>query len=105
MEIDLHRRQTLAGLAALAGLGAWAFAPASAFARNNGTMQLAAAWEREGSFHICLLSTQPGAGQPFPTLLGDERIVVGRPERHRKVFLPGASVLTCCGGIRASDGP
>ena len=62
---DAHRRQTLAGLAGLAtlaGLGTWAFAPASAFARNNGTVHLAAAWERPGSFHIGLLSAHPGAG-------------------------------------------
>lgn len=65
MAIDPHRRKTLAGLAALAGLSAWAFAPAAALASNNGTVQLAAAWEREGSFYIGLLSTQPGAGQPL----------------------------------------
>src|SRR3990167_1248481 len=89
MVIDLHRRQTLAGLAALAGLGAWAFAPASAFARNNGTMHLAAAWEREGSFHIGLLSTQPGAGQPLQIHASLEV-----PTRAHGLFvLPDGSVL------------
>ena len=89
MVTDPHRRTTLAGLAALAGLGTWAFAPASALASNNGTVQLAAAWEREGSFHIGLLSTPPGAGQPLQIHASLEV-----PTRAHGLFvLPDGSVL------------
>ncbi|MBU0747792.1 MAG: DUF1513 domain-containing protein [Gammaproteobacteria bacterium] len=89
MVIDPHRRQTLAGLAALAGLGPWAFAPASAFASNNGTVQLAAAWERNGNFHIGLLSTPAGAGQPLQIHASLEV-----PTRaHGLYVLPDGSVL------------
>ncbi len=89
MATDPHRRKTLAGLAALAGLGAWSFAPTPAFAKNNGAVQLAAAWERGGSFHIGLLSTQPGAGNPLQVHASLEV-----PTRAHGLFvLPDGSVL------------
>ena len=47
----------------LAGLGACVIAPGAAYAKAGDRVQLAAAWERQGSFHIGLLSTQEGAGQ------------------------------------------
>ena len=89
MVTDLHRRQTLARLATLAGLGAWTFAPAPAFASANSSVFLAAAWERQDSFHIGLLSTQPGAGQPLQIQASLEV-----PTRAHGLFvLPDGSVL------------
>ncbi|MBT9511718.1 MAG: DUF1513 domain-containing protein [Acidovorax sp.] len=60
MATDLHRRHALA---ALAGLGACVIAPGAAFATTGDRVHLAAAWERQGSFHIGVLSTHEGAGQ------------------------------------------
>jgi uncharacterized protein len=89
MVTDPQRRTTLAGLAALAGLGAWALAPAPSFARNNGAVHLAAAWEREGSFHIGLLSTQADARQPLQI-----HVSLEVPTRAHGLFvLPDGSVL------------
>ncbi|WP_436135649.1 DUF1513 domain-containing protein [Acidovorax sp. LjRoot129] len=56
----LHRRRALA---LLGGLGACVIAPSAAFAKAGDRVQLAAAWERQGSFYIGLLSTREGAGQ------------------------------------------
>ena len=77
-------------LLALAGLGAWALAPRTAWAHNpNGSVQLAAAWERQGSFHIGVLSTQGGAGQALQVHAALE--VPTRP--HGLCMLPDGSVL------------
>lgn len=90
MVIDAGRRTTLAGLATLAGLGAWALAPTSSFAKTNGTVFLASAWERQGTFRIGLLSTQPGAGQPLQIHASLEV-----PTRaHGLCVLPDGSVLS-----------
>jgi hypothetical protein len=82
-----HRRHALL---ALAGLGAWALAPRAAWARNpSGTVHLAAAWERQGSFHIGLLSTLEDAGQALQVHASLEV-----PTRaHGLCVLPDGSVL------------
>ena len=60
MVTDLHRRHALA---VLGGLGACAIIPApAALAQAGDRVHLAAAWERQGRFHIGLLSTQGGRG-------------------------------------------
>ncbi len=86
MATDLHRRATLAGLAA------WVFAPASALAQTGDALHLAAAWEKRGSFHIGLLSLlggTTGAGQPLQILASLEV-----PTRaHGLLVLPDGSVL------------
>ena len=82
-----HRRHALF---ALAGLGAWALSPRTAWAHNpSGTLQLAAAWERQGSFHIGLLSTEEGAGQALQIHAALE--VPTRP--HGLCVLPDGSVV------------
>lgn len=84
---QFHRRHTLL---TLASLGAWSIAPNTARASTKGLpIHLAAAWEREGSFHIGLLSTQPGAGQPLQIHASLEV-----PTRAHGLFvLPDGSVL------------
>src|SRR6476620_3936387 len=56
----LHRRRALA---VLAGLSACVIAPGRALGKNGDQVQMAAAWERQGSFYIGLLSVRQGAGQ------------------------------------------
>lgn len=85
---QLHRRHTLL---ALASLGAWTVAPGTAWAGAAGlpNIHLAAAWEREGSFHIGLLSTLPGTGQRLQIHASLEV-----PTRaHGLCVLPDGSVL------------
>ena len=75
-------------LAALAGLGAWAVLPRAAHARAD-SVQLAAAWERQGSFYVGLLSVREGAGQPLSV-----RASLEVPTRaHGLAVLPDGSVL------------
>ncbi|HTH08612.1 MAG TPA: DUF1513 domain-containing protein [Acidovorax sp.] len=77
-------------LLALAGWGAWALTPHPAWAHNRGSsVQLAAAWERQGSFHIGLLSTTAGAGQALQ--VHDALEVPTRA--HGLCVLPGGAVL------------
>ncbi|MFN4121402.1 DUF1513 domain-containing protein [Acidovorax sp.] len=87
----IHRRQTLAGLAGLAGLGAWALAPRTGWARaaGDGVVQLAAAWEQQGSFHIGMLTTREGAGQALQV-----HTSLSVPTRaHGLCVLPGGDVV------------
>ncbi len=89
MATDLHHRRTV--LAAMAtGLGVWALGPTAAWAQNPcGSVQLAAAWERQGSFHIGVLSTQDGTGQALQIHASLEV-----PTRaHGLCVLPDGSVL------------
>ena len=84
---DLHRRLALARLA---GLGACVLAPGAAFAKAGGGVVLAAAWERQGSFHIGLLSVHEGAGQPISV-----RASLEVPTRaHGLAVLPDGAVVT-----------
>lgn len=74
----------------LAGWGAWALTPHPAWAHKRGSsVQLAAAWERQGSFHIGLLSTTEGAGQALQ--VHDALEVPTRA--HGLCVLPGGAVL------------
>src|SRR3989338_2690858 len=83
----VHRRPTLL---TLASLGAWSIAPNTAWASTKGLpIPLAAAWERESSFHIGLLSTQPGAGQSLQIHASLEV----PPRAHGLFVLPDGSVL------------
>lgn len=79
----MHRRH------ALAGLGAWAVAPGT-FAKTTGaSVQLAAAWEQRGSFHLGLLTVREGAGQPLTV-----RDALEVPTRaHGLAVLPGGTVV------------
>ena len=87
MVTDLHRRHALA---VLGGLGACAIIPApAAFAQAGDRVHLAAAWERQGRFHIGLLSTQGGAGQALQV-----HAALEVPTRaHGLCMLPDGSVL------------
>ena len=86
MVTDLHRRHALA---VLGGLGACAIIPATAFAQAGDRVHLAAAWERQGRFHIGLLSTQGGAGQALQV-----HAALEVPTRaHGLCMLPDGSVL------------
>ena len=87
MVTDLHRRHALA---VLGGLGACAIISAPAFAQAGDRVHLAAAWERQGRFHIGLLSTQGGAGQALQV-----HAALEVPTRaHGLAVLPDGSVLT-----------
>lgn len=86
MATDLRRRHALA---TLAGLGACVITPGTAFAKIGDRVRLAAAWERQGSFHIGLLSTQEGAGQALQI-----HAALEVPTRaHGLCVLPDGSVL------------
>ncbi len=85
----IHRRAALAAMAA--GLGVWALAPRAAWSRaaGHGVVQLAAAWEHQGSFHIGVLSTPSGAGQALHV-----RTSLSVPTRaHGLCVLPGGDVV------------
>ncbi|MDP3230133.1 MAG: DUF1513 domain-containing protein [Acidovorax sp.] len=74
-----------------AGLGVWALAPRAAWSRaaGHGVVQLAAAWEHQGSFHIGVLTTQSGAGQAL-----NVRTSLSVPTRaHGLCVLPGGDVV------------
>lgn len=86
MATDPHRRQALA---LLAGLGTWVLAPGAASAPASGSVRLAAAWERQGRFHIGLLSTQESAGHALQV-----HAALEVPTRaHGLCVLPDGSVL------------
>jgi len=86
MPTVIDRRQALA---ALASLSACVLAPGAAFARAGAGIELAAAWEQAGSFHVGLLSVREGAGQPVQV-----RASLEVPTRaHSLAVLPDGSVL------------
>ncbi|MFT4242516.1 MAG: DUF1513 domain-containing protein [Acidovorax sp.] len=83
MPTVIDRRQ------ALMALGACVLAPGAANARAGGGIELAAAWEQAGGFHIGLLSARDGAGQPVQV-----RASLDVPTRaHGLAVLPDGSVL------------
>lgn len=81
----LRRRQSLSLLAAL---GVWAMLPRAKASASE--IQLAAAWEdRQGRFHVGLLSARPSAGQPLQV-----RASIEVPTRaHGLCPLPDGSLL------------
>lgn len=85
----IHRRAALAAMAA--GLGVWALAPRTGWSKaaGDGVVQLAAAWEQQGSFHIGMLTTREGAGQALQV-----HTSLSVPTRaHGLCVLPGGDVV------------